>query len=51
MELFFATSNEAKLKRFNKLECNVANAINIIKYAQKGMGKEDTSTPTCSYTM
>ena len=36
--------------RFNKLECNVANAINIIKYAQKGMGKEDTSTPTCSYT-
>ena len=37
--------------RFNKLECNVANAINIIKYAQKGMGKEDTSTPTCSYTM
>ena len=21
MELFFATSNEAKLKRFNKLEC------------------------------
>ena len=37
--------------RFNKLECNVANAINIIKYAQKGMGKEDTSTSTCSYTM
>lgn len=37
--------------RFNKLECNVANAINIIKYAQKGMGKEDTSTSTCSYTV
>ena len=37
--------------RFNKLECNVANAINIIKYAQKGMGKEDISTSTCSYTM
>ena len=43
--------NLTEYLRFNKLECNVANAINIIKYAQKGMGKEDTSTSTCNYTM
>ena len=43
--------NLTEYLRFNKLECNVANAINIIKYAQKGMGKEDISTSTCSYTM
>ena len=43
--------NLTEYLRFNKLECNVANAINIIKYAQKGMGKEDTSTSTCSYTV
>ena len=43
--------NLTEYLRFNKLEGNVANAINIIKYAQKGMGEEDTSTSTCSYTM
>ena len=43
--------NLTEYLRFNKLECNVANAINIIKYARKGIGKEDTSNSTCSYTM